>query len=167
MERSLGQRSYTTQPLARPLRLAGPATLTLQATSTTSDAEFVVTLQDVDAKGNALDLTAGALLGSHRAVDDDLSWPGAGGDPLLPWHPHTKAARRPVPKGKVTRFDVSVRPVFATIPAGHRLRAVIATSELPHLIAKPEDLVHLIGGSYEVQRRAGAPSFLQLSTSAG
>ncbi|MEH3054604.1 MAG: CocE/NonD family hydrolase [Patulibacter minatonensis] len=167
MQRALGQRSYTTEPLGQPLRIAGPATLTLQATSTTRDAEFVVTLQDVDPSGQVVDLTAGALLGSHRAVDDDRSWPGAGGDPLLAWHPHTRAAREPVAKGRLTRFDVSVRPTFATIPAGHRLRVVIATSELPHLVAKPGDLVNLLGGSYDVQRRAGAPSFLQLSTSAG
>lgn len=167
MERSLGQRSYTTAALAAPLQIAGPATLTLQAQSTTKDAEFVVTLQDVDPAGKVVDLTAGALLGSHRAVDAGRSWPGAGGDPLLAWHPYTRAAKAGVIPGKTTRFDVPIRPAFATIPAGHRLRVVIATSDLPHLIAIPGDLLNLVGGVYDVQRRAGAASFLQLSTRAG
>ncbi len=167
MERSLGQRSYTTEPFGEPLRVAGPGTLSLHAQSTTTDTEFVVTLQDVDEDGHVRDLSAGALLGSHRAVDEDRSWPGAGGDPLLTWHPHTRAAKRSVVPGRTTRFDVAIRPFFATIPAGHRLRVVIATSELPHLIAIPGDLLNLVGGVYDVQRRAGAASLLQLSARGG
>ncbi|MBO9534319.1 MAG: CocE/NonD family hydrolase [Solirubrobacteraceae bacterium] len=164
LERSLGQRSYTTDALDEPLQIAGPGSMSIEATSTTKDTEFVVTLQDVAPDGQVLDLTAGALLGSHRAQDDDKSWPGAGGDPLLPWHPHTKAAKRAVVPLKTTRYDVAIRPVFATVPKGHRLRVVIATSDVPHLIAIPEDLLNLVGGVYDVQRRAGAASFLQLST---
>ena len=167
MDRSLGQRSYTTAALDQPLQIAGPGTLSLEAQSTTKDVEFVATLQDVDPAGNVVDLTAGALLGSHRAVDDAKSWPGAGGDPLMTWHPHTQAAKRSVVPGKTTRFDVAIRPAFATIPKGHRLRVVIATSDLPHLIAIPGVLLNLVGGVYDVQRRLGAASFLQLSTRAG
>ncbi len=167
MERSLGQRSYTTQPLDRPLQIAGPGTLTLQAQATTKDAEFVVTLQDVDENGHVRDLTAGALLGSHRAVDEARSWPGADGDPLLSWHPHDRASKRGVVPGRTTRFDVAIRPFFATLPKGHRLRVVIATSELPHLVAIPGDLLNLVGGVYDVQRRVGAASFLHLSARDG
>lgn len=165
MERSLGQRSYSTDPLDDPMQIAGPATLSLEAQSSTRDAEFVVTIQDVDPHGHAVDLTSGALLGSHRAVDESRSWPGAGGDPLFTWHPHTRDAKRAVVPGRTTRFDVAIRPVFATVPAGHRLRVVVATSELPHLLAIPGDLANLVGGVYDVQRRAGAASFLHLSTS--
>ncbi|MDO9354975.1 MAG: CocE/NonD family hydrolase [Solirubrobacteraceae bacterium] len=162
-ERSLGQRSYTTDALAAPMQLGGPATMSIEATSTTKDAQFVVTLQDVDPSGKVVDLTSGSLLGSHRAVDQGLSWPGADADPLLVWHPHTKAAKRGVVPGKTTRFDVSLRPVFNTIPAGHRLRVVVATSELPHVLAIPEDFANLAGGIYGVQRNATSASFLHLS----
>ncbi|MDQ8044490.1 MAG: CocE/NonD family hydrolase [Patulibacter sp.] len=156
------QRSYTTAPVASDTRIAGPGTLTLAATATTKDAEFIATLQDVDPKGNVTDLTGGSLLGSHRAVDTSQSWLGAGGDPLLTWHPYTKAAKQPVVPGKLTRFDVPLRPIFTTLPAGHRLRVVITTSELPHVIAIPEDLKNLVGGVYAIQRNAAAASFLQL-----
>jgi putative CocE/NonD family hydrolase len=160
-----GQRSYTTAPVATDTQIAGPATLTVAAKSTARDTEFVATLQDVAPDGSVTDLTAGALLGSQRAVDPKLSWLGAGGDPLFTWHPLTRESKRLVVPGKLTRFDVPLRPVFATIPTGHRLRVVLATSELPHLIAIPGDLTNLVGGVYAVQRNQAAASFLQVSIS--
>jgi hypothetical protein len=40
---------------------------------------------------------------------------------------------------------------------------VIATSELPHVLAIPEDFVNLAGGIYSVKRNAKNASFLHLS----
>jgi hypothetical protein len=57
---------------------------------------------------------------------------------------------------------VDIRPAFATIPAGHRLRLLILTSQLPHLMPIPRQLVDLVGGVYSVQRTRAAASYVQL-----
>ncbi len=64
--------------------------------------------------------------------------------------------------GDVTRYDVEIRSMFATLKAGHRLRLTLLSSQTPHLLPLPEDLANLAGGVYEVQRTAAAPSSLQV-----
>jgi predicted acyl esterase len=80
----------------------------------------------------------------------------------MPWHPFTRAAKQPVPVNAVTRYDIDVRPTFATLPAGHRLQLTIQTGQTPHLIAFPTDLPNLLGGVYNVQRTPDAASFLEV-----
>jgi hypothetical protein len=154
--------TYTTAPFASPTVLGGPIDASIYATSTTKDAEWVATVEDVAPSGASTPLTAGALLGSFRSVDAGKSWYGPGGVPLLPYHPYTQAAAAPVTTGAVTRFDVEVFPTVATLAPGHRLRLTITTSDTPHLGPTPAQLANLVGGAYQVQRNAAAASFVEL-----
>ncbi len=154
--------TYTTAPLASPTVLAGPIDASIYAASTTKDAEWVATVEDVAPGGASTPLTAGALLGSFRAVDSARSWYGPSGQPLLPYHPYTQASVKPVTTGSVTRFDVEVFPTVAMLAPGHRLRLTITTSDTPHLGPTPAQLANLVGGRYQVQRNAGAASFIEL-----
>lgn len=147
-----GQIVYTSAPFARDRRLAGPIAAAIDATSTTPDSEWVLKLSDVAPDGTSVDLTQGSLLGSHRALVGRRTWRGPGGRPILPYHPHTKAAKQPVPVGELVRYDVELRPAFVTLRAGHRLRLTVLSSQSPHLLPLPEDLANLAGGVYEVQR---------------
>lgn len=157
-----GQLTYTTPPFDDRTLLAGPIDATLYATATTRDTEWVVELSDVAPDGTATDLTQGALLGSHRALDRRRTWKTPSGGPWLPYHPLTRAAQKPVVPGELTRYDIDVRPTFTTLEPGHRLRLTVLTSQTPHLLPTPSQMRDLIGGVYRVRRDATAASHLEL-----
>jgi putative CocE/NonD family hydrolase len=149
--------TYTSAPMAAPVTIAGPIAATVYATANTTETQWVVNVEDVGPSGVSTPLTEGALLGSFRALDRARSW--AIGDRLiLPYHAYTRASARAVLPGAVTRYDIEVFPTFATIAAGHRIRVTISTSDFPHLIPTPPQLLQLVGGHYRVQRTATAPS---------
>ncbi|WP_018655694.1 CocE/NonD family hydrolase [Actinomadura flavalba] len=155
-----GQVTYATAPLERPLTLAGPIGVTLRASSTRPDALFSLTVEDVAPDGSSTDITGGAQLGSLRALDDEKSWPGRNGALLRPYHRMTQ--RSDVPVNKTVRYDIEVRPAFATVPAGHRLRLRVATADFPHLIPLA-DLPALFAGRYALRHSAAEPSSIELS----
>jgi putative CocE/NonD family hydrolase len=157
-----GEIAYTTAPLADPLTLAGPVGLTLHARSTTTDAMWVARLEDVAPDGTSTQLTGGALLGSLRAVDASRSWAGTAGAWLQPFHPLTRASQQLVVPGAVTRYDIDLRPVFATLAPGHQLRLVLGTGDLPHLLPTPASGARLLGGVYTVEHAPSAGSWLDL-----
>src|SRR6478609_293060 len=159
-----GALTYTTQPFASDRVLAGPIDATLYASSTRPDTYFEATIEDVDPGGKSTPITAGGLLGSFRALDANQTWRAPGGAPLLPYHPYTRASATPVDTSKVTRFDVEVFPTFAKIAKGHSLRVTLTTSDTPHLGFTPDQLQNLAGGVYQVQRNAGAASFVEIPT---
>jgi len=157
-----GALTYTTAPFAEDTALAGPAGVTVFATSNRPDTQWVATLEDVDPGGASHPLTSGALLGSFRALDPARTWATPAGRPYQPWHPYTRESARAVTPGEVTRYDIEVPPTFATLPAGHRLRLTLTTSDFPHLVPTPGQLVNLVGGVYQVQRNPAAASFVTL-----
>ena len=157
-----GDAHFDTATLTEPMQLAGPVGLRLQATSTRPEAMFVVTLQDVAPDGKVIDITAGALLGSARAIDPAKSWPGVDGVYQLPYHPHTKAAEQRIVPGQMTTYDVELRSAYTTIPAGHQLRVLIQTGDLPHLLPPPMKLTDMLLGLYAIQTNKVHPSTLSL-----
>jgi putative CocE/NonD family hydrolase len=157
-----GAVSYTTAPFSKPQVLAGPIAASLYASSNRPDTELVVTLEDVGPGGGSRPLTAGALLGSFRKLDSSQTWRAGNGRPLLPYHPYTRASVQAVPTSGTTRFDVEVRPTFAKLAAGHRLRVTISTSDVPHLVPSPSQIANLAGGVYGIQHNSAARSSLEL-----
>jgi putative CocE/NonD family hydrolase len=157
-----GALTYTTAPFTQDTVLGGPIDATIYATSTRPDTEFVATLEDVAPDGTVTPITTGALLGSLRAVNKTQSWTASDGRFLLPYHPYTAQSKKPVPTGKVTRFDIEVRPTFAQIAQGHRLRLTLTTSDLPAVVPTAPDDANLTGGVYQVQRNQAAASYIEL-----
>jgi uncharacterized protein len=157
-----GAVSYTTAPFAKPQVLAGPIDATLYAKSNRPDTEFVVTMEDVAPNGNSRPLTAGAFLGSFRQLDGARTWRAGDGRPLMPYHPYTRASKTAVQTGTTTRFDIEVRPTFAKLATGHRLRVTISTSDVPHIVPSPPQIADLAGGVYGIQHNSAAASFLEL-----
>jgi len=121
-----------------------------------------VRLEAVARDGKAVELSGGALLGSMRSLDGQRSWEAPGDGYLLPYQKLTRDARAAVVPGRLTRFDIEVRPVFATLPTGHRLRISIGTGDLPHLTPTPSAAPDLLGGVYTLHHDTVAPSFLDL-----
>ena len=153
--------TYTTAPFAHARTLAGPIAATIYASASTAETEWVVNVEDVAPNGVSKPLTQGALLGSQRALDPSRTWT-VDGSVVMPYHPYTKAAAVPVRKGAVTQYQVEVFPTYSTIAAGHRIRITIETTDFPHLLPTPPELVRLLGGVYQVQRTAAAPSSVTL-----
>ncbi len=157
-----GVHNYTTAPFKRATTLAGPIGATLYASSNTTDTEWVVEVSDVAPNGDSRALTEGLLEGNQRALDPALSWYGPGGRPLLPYHPYTKAKQRPVPTGRVTRYEIEVFPTFDTLAPGHRLRITIEAADFPHALPSVVQAPDLLGGIYEVEHSRADPSSIEL-----
>jgi len=157
-----GALTYTTAAFKADTVIGGPIDATIYATSTRPETELVATLEDVAPNGTPTPITTGALLGSLRAVNGARSWFAPGGRPLLPYHPYTLASKQPVRTGTVTRFDIEIRPSFAQIARGHRLRLTLTTSDLPALIPTTPDATNLTGGIYQVQRNRAGASYVEL-----
>jgi putative CocE/NonD family hydrolase len=161
-----GAKTYTTAPFARATTLAGPMAARIYLSSTRPDTQLVATVDDVAPNGSSNPITSGALLGSFRALDRRRTWVAPGGKLLMPYHPYTRASAVPVPVGTVVAEDIEIFPTFARIAAGHRLRLTLSTADTPHLAPIPSQLVNLIGGVYQVQRTASAPSYLEVEQAA-
>lgn len=170
--RSAGEITWSTPPLDSDMRLAGPIGMTLHASSTSPDTFFAVTIEDVAPDGTSMDMTGGDQLGSLRSLHggpggDERSWRSPNGDSfLLPYLDLTRESSSPVPVDETVRYDIEVRPAFATIPAGHSLRVRIATADFPHIIPLG-DLPNLFGGVYTIHYGPPTPSFIDLSLVAG
>ena len=157
-----GTLQYTSAPLDGARTIAGPIDVTLFARSNRSEASWVADIEVVDPGGTARPLTQGALLGSFRALDPVRTWTAPDGRPILPYHPSTRAVATPVVPGELTRYDIEVFPTLATVPAGHRIRLTLTTSDTPHLAPPAPRFLELLGGMYDVARHAGAASFVEI-----
>jgi len=103
---------YTSAPLARPLRIAGPVRARLRVSVTTPDTDLVLRLVDVDPDGTALLVQQGALRLRYRDGFDRPS--------LL----------RP---GRVYDVAVDLRDIAYRFDSGHRVRLHVAATSFPRL----------------------------------
>ena len=157
-----GALTYTTDPLERDTVVAGPIAARIYATSNRPNVELVATIEDVSPDGTSTPLSTGALLGSFRELDRNLTWRAPGGNPIAPYHPYTRSSVKPVTPGLLTRYDIEIFPTLAELAAGHRLRLTLTTSDSPHLLPSPAQATQLVGGVYQVQRNIGAASHLEI-----
>jgi predicted acyl esterase len=112
---------WTTAPLEQVLDVAGDLEVELHATATAIDTAWFVTLQDVAPGGTTVDVTAGYLRASLRAVDEDRSVPGA---PV-----HDCRSLEAVVPGELTVFRVPLVANARRFDVGHRLRVVVASDD--------------------------------------
>ena len=109
--------TWTSAPLDTDLDMVGPIELTLDAIATAGDTAFIATLQDVDPAGPVVDVSAGYLRASLRAVDEAASKPGA---PVLPC-----TSFEAVPIGQVVRYRIALVDNARRFKAGHSIRLVL------------------------------------------
>jgi putative CocE/NonD family hydrolase len=154
--------AFNAPPFSKATTVAGPINAEINLRATTRDAELVAKVYDVAPNGRAVEISTGALLASHRAVDPALSWRSSNGLMMYAHHPITHAAARPLVPGQMTTLHVTIPPTVHVFQPGHRLRLVLATAEVPALLPLPADLVNLIGGIYTVRLGGAAPSRLNV-----
>ncbi len=101
---------YTSAPLTADLELVGDARVTLFASTSATDTDFTARLCVVDTSGISTNLVEGIVRARSR---DSLERPS------------------PVKPGEVVEYTIELGPVGARIPAGHRLRLQVGSSDFP------------------------------------
>jgi putative CocE/NonD family hydrolase len=131
---------YLSEPLAEDLTIAGPSVLHLYAAIDQDDTNWIVILKDVGPDAGVQtaregehditpglrerELTRGWLKASHRAVDPGRSLPGR------PWHPLTRAARKPVAPGEINEYAIEIMATANQFKRGHRICVEITSLDV-------------------------------------
>ncbi len=112
---------FTSEALGDPLTVTGHPQAELWVSSTATDGDFIVSLQDVAPDGTATSyFVEGRLRASHRAIAD------APYDALgLPYHAFTEDGQQPLVVGEPTRLDFELLPISIRFAAGHRIRVIV------------------------------------------
>jgi hypothetical protein len=101
---------YTSGPLARDLEVIGDVTATVYAATTATDTDFVTKLCVVDPAGRSVNLLEGIVRARFRDSSTDP---------------------RPVTPGEVVEYRIELGPIAVRVPAGHRLRVHVTSSDFP------------------------------------
>jgi putative CocE/NonD family hydrolase len=102
--------AYTSDPLEDSLELTGPITVNLYASSSAPDTDFTASLVDVFPDGYSLLIQEGILRASFRDRD---------------------ATPAPIKSGEVYLFAIDLWATSYVVPAGHRLRVEVSSSNFP------------------------------------
>ena len=136
---------YLSEPLAHDTLIAGPAVLNLFAAIDQDDTNWIVVIKDVGPDVSVMtvregerelpknlperEVTRGWLKASHRALDPKRS------KPWKPWHPLTRAARKPVVPGEITEYSIEIMATANLFRQGHRICLEITSLDLPTGVA--------------------------------
>jgi uncharacterized protein len=123
---------YRSEPMAQAMEITGPSALYLQASSSATDTDWLVSMFDEAPDGSKHELSKGWLRASHRKIDPQKS------TPAQPYHPHLAA--EPLERGQVYEFPIEIWTISNVFKPGHRIRmelanhdSVIAASGRPHV----------------------------------
>ncbi|HLJ56973.1 MAG TPA: CocE/NonD family hydrolase, partial [Chthonomonadaceae bacterium] len=103
---------YDSAPLAKPMRLSGPISGTLNAASSAVDTDWAMALLDVSPSGLAVPIGCGFVRARFR---DSLADP------------------KPLQPGRPVRYTIDMWQAGVSIPRGHRLRVVVLSTLFPDL----------------------------------
>ena len=123
--------SFTSEPLAADLEIAGPIQLNLYAASSNPDTDFVVKISEqfsqvgverkITNQPRSRVVTKGWLRASHRAVDRNKSLPNA------PWYLHDSP--QPINPGQIYLFEIAIMPTAYLFRKGNRIRLELANGD--------------------------------------
>lgn len=108
--------AWITEPLAKPLAIAGPGSVDLTLASTATDTDLEVTLTEVRPDGRETYVQSGWLRASHRALDTATS------TETDPRHTHLRDDAADLVPGRATSVRVALFPAAHVFRAGSRLR---------------------------------------------
>ena len=128
-----GRLKRVTAPVSRDLEIAGPLRLVLYASTTRTDTDFFIKLQEQmpqaaeeRAKGvnpPAQLVSKGWLRASHRALDPKHS------SEHDPYYSHTNP--EPVAPGKTYKYEIRIEPTAYRFKQGNRIRLEIVNGDSP------------------------------------
>ena len=163
----LQELTYTTPILTQPLTIDGPINVHLVAESPLErNITFTVRVTDVAPSGMSTQLSAGWLLASLRAEEQNPVTLTAQGKLLRVYHPFTPDSVQRIGSGP-TAYDIEVFPTYATFQPGHRIRLDIGTGDTPHMAPSAPNQAASAGSFFLVDRNSNDPSYVTLPTMGG
>ncbi|MBM3646332.1 MAG: CocE/NonD family hydrolase [Alphaproteobacteria bacterium] len=137
--------SFTSDPLAAPLEIAGHPVLSLWLASNEPDASLFVYLAEVEAHGTSRYVTEGVLRAIHRAEataprNYRTTWP---------WRSFARRDARPMPRNEPQLLRFALLPTAWRFAAGSRIRLSIAGADADHFVQTPHGrppLLTVLGG---------------------
>ncbi|HEY0686103.1 MAG TPA: CocE/NonD family hydrolase [Steroidobacter sp.] len=131
--------SFSTAPFAEQTEITGPVAAKLFISSSTTDADLLLTLRLFDPQDKevlfvgAVDpnvpLTQGWLRASHRKLDASRS---------LPWRPfHSHDEVQPLVPGDIYELDIEIWPTCIVVPKGYRLKLTVSGHDFDHGLPEP------------------------------
>jgi putative CocE/NonD family hydrolase len=123
--------SFLTPPMEQPTEITGPLVMNVWVSSTTEDADIMVTLrnigpdgkevQEVGPQGPPTVLTKGWLRASHRKLDKEKSLP------YRPYHSHDE--RQWLTPNEPVECQVEIWATSIVLQKGHRLRVDVQSQD--------------------------------------
>jgi uncharacterized protein len=146
--------TYTSPPLTEDVEVTGHPVVALYVTSTATDGNFFVYLEDVAPDGRVTYVTEGMLRALHRQLSNDPP-------PYRTVYPYRSFLRKdalPLVPGRVASLTFPLLPTSVLFRRGHRIRIAIAGADRDTFARLPADGPVTI----EVGRNRVEPSFIEL-----
>jgi predicted acyl esterase len=150
--------TWQSATLVGDLDVLGNIELRLDATASASDTAWIITLQDVAADDSTIEVTAGYLRASLRAIDQAASGPGA---PVLPC-----TTAEAVPINEPVTYRIPVVSTGYRFASGHRVRLVLTSDDQDPNFPADMSFRHASVGTSSLNRIAST-SRLLLPVAAG
>jgi len=149
--------TYTTEPLASDLRIAGHPMASIWVSSDSRDADVVVLLEDIEPSGHSTYVTDGRLRASMRSTaTPPYNFLG------LPWHRAYQADEQKLVPGEPVELLIDLMPTSYIFKEGHRIRLAI-TGSLGNLFSLRPDNPDA-PGQLQIYRGKSQPSYVTLPT---
>ena len=166
---------YVGASYERPMRVAGPIGVRLNASSSNTDAQFRFELADIAPDGARVVLSHAMILGSMHELDTGQTWRDGEGNPVRPVS--SLRADKPLVPDRTVGFEVMLPPTVWTLEPGHRIALRVSSrprgEDCPMFpmtggdpttgcTLRPSQVARLAGGVYTIVRGGRRPSLLNL-----
>jgi hypothetical protein len=147
--------TYTGQVLSANMILTGQPVVSLRITSTHTDGNFIVYLEDVAPDGRTTYITEGHLRAIHRKVSNEKPPYKT----TYPYHTFAKKDAMPLVPGHAVTLTFQLQATSVMFKGGHRVRIAIAGADKGTFLRIPQSQVPVV---IDVARGGTEPSFIDL-----
>jgi putative CocE/NonD family hydrolase len=139
---------YDSAPLEADMEVTGHPEVLLHLTSSTTDAQVFIYLEDVAPDGSVEYVTEGLFRGIHRKIGTEPPYEMA-----EPFHTYLRSDAMPLVPGEAAELNFGMLPVSYLFKKGHRVRVAISGADAEHYRNMTKDQP-----TYTVHRSFAHPS---------
>lgn len=121
--------TYTSAPLGEDMEITGHPSIDLFVSSSATDGNFIVYLEDVDPEGHVWYITEGWFRAIHRK-------PSTAPPPykyIGPYHTFAQRDSMPLVPGETAQLSFEILPISYLVRRGHSLRVAISGADADHV----------------------------------